>query len=111
MVFLCFHVCFLKAIALLGVPRTHALIMDSGVVDCVLECMCEDFKHFEEHAASRRAKKHPPSESEPSAGKVRRDPGDDCVAELDGSVGSLLASDVDSFKPINCRPLVFLWCF
>lgn len=21
------------------------------MLDCVLECMCEDFKHFEEHAA------------------------------------------------------------
>ncbi|CAB1119686.1 unnamed protein product [Ectocarpus sp. CCAP 1310/34] len=49
---------------------THALIMDSGVVDCVLECMCEDFKHFEEHAASRRLKKRPPSESKSSTGKV-----------------------------------------
>lgn len=25
--------------------------MDAGVLDCVLECMCEDFKHFEENAA------------------------------------------------------------
>lgn len=27
--------------------------MDAGVLDCVLELMCEDFKHFEEHAADR----------------------------------------------------------
>eukprot|EP00904_Undaria_pinnatifida_P006585 jgi/Undpi1/3056/HiC_scaffold_15.g06432.m1 len=32
---------------------THALLMDAGVLDCVLELMCEDFKHFEEHAADR----------------------------------------------------------
>lgn len=29
---------------------THALVMDSAVVDCVLECMSEDFKHFKAHA-------------------------------------------------------------
>lgn len=47
--------------------RTHALLMDGGVLDCVLECMCEDFKHFEEHAASRREGPH----SRPAAaGKV-----------------------------------------
>ena len=33
---------------------THALIMDAGVLGCVLECMCEDFKHFEAHAAASR---------------------------------------------------------
>lgn len=32
---------------------THALLMDAGVLDCVLEFICEDFKHFEEHAADR----------------------------------------------------------
>lgn len=35
-----------------GNGSTHALIMDAGVLDCVLECMCEDFKHFEAHAAA-----------------------------------------------------------
>lgn len=29
---------------------THALLMDSAVLDCVLECMSEDFKHFKAHA-------------------------------------------------------------
>lgn len=38
--------------------RTHALLMDGGVLDCVLECMCEDFKHFEEHAANRGEGSH-----------------------------------------------------
>ena len=32
---------------------THALIMDAGVLNCVLEFINEDFKHFEEHAAGR----------------------------------------------------------
>lgn len=32
--------------------------MDGGVLDCVLVCMREDFKHFEEHAASRREGPH-----------------------------------------------------
>lgn len=27
--------------------RTHALMMDEGVIDCVLECLCDDFAHFE----------------------------------------------------------------
>lgn len=31
---------------------THALVMDAGVLDCVLECMCEDFKRFMEHPAN-----------------------------------------------------------
>lgn len=42
---------------------THALLMDAGVLDCVLELMCEDFKHFEEHAADR-------SDKEATAGRV-----------------------------------------
>ncbi|CAM9296081.1 unnamed protein product, partial [Laminaria digitata] len=32
---------------------THALIMDTGVLSCVLEFISEDFKHFEEHATGR----------------------------------------------------------
>lgn len=42
---------------------THALLMDAGVLDCVLELMCEDFKHFEEHAADR-------SDKDATAGRV-----------------------------------------
>eukprot|EP00904_Undaria_pinnatifida_P006584 jgi/Undpi1/3055/HiC_scaffold_15.g06431.m1 len=32
---------------------THALIMDAGVLNCVLDFISEDFKHFEDHAADR----------------------------------------------------------
>ncbi|CAM9286750.1 unnamed protein product [Scytosiphon promiscuus] len=32
---------------------THALLMDSSVLGCVLECMCEDYKHFREHVSRR----------------------------------------------------------
>ncbi|CAM9332782.1 unnamed protein product, partial [Sphacelaria rigidula] len=30
---------------------THALVMDLSVMDCVLECMVEDYTHFKAHAA------------------------------------------------------------
>lgn len=51
--------------------RTHALLMDVGVLECVLECLCEDFKHFEEYTAHRREGPH----SKPAvAGQVSNAP-------------------------------------
>lgn len=65
------------AAVLVALGSTHALIMDAGVVECVLECMCEDFKHFKELSANHPSDSHtgkgPNSKSNPnSAGQVSR---------------------------------------